>query len=146
VRQSEILGLVVLRMKQVEDGRGTIREFFRASAMAEAGLWAGPWRQVNITRTVPGAVRGLHGEAMTKLVCVVAGEAFGAYHGERMRPQVWPSAEQVGAPLMIKGGVTGPVNDGQDRGTPLGVLAGFGDLDGLGWTRETQGRAAHGSG
>jgi dTDP-4-dehydrorhamnose 3,5-epimerase len=79
VRQSDILGLVVLRMKQVEDRRGTVREFFRASAMAEAGLRAGPWQQVNITRTVPGAVRGLHGEAMTKLVCVVAGEAFGAY-------------------------------------------------------------------
>jgi dTDP-4-dehydrorhamnose 3,5-epimerase len=79
VRQSEISGLVVLRMKQVADPRGVVREVFRASAMAEAGLAAGPWVQVNLTRTVPGAVRGLHGEAMTKLVCVVAGEAFGAY-------------------------------------------------------------------
>ena len=41
---------------------------------------------------------------------------------------MWPSAEQVGEPLMVKGGVTGRVDDGQDRGAPLGVLAGLGDL------------------
>ena len=28
-------------------------------------------------------------------------------HGERVRSQVWPSAEQVGEPLVSKGGVAG---------------------------------------
>jgi dTDP-4-dehydrorhamnose 3,5-epimerase len=79
VEQTEIPGLVVLRMKQVSDRRGTVREFFRESAMAEAGLHAGPWRQINVTESGRGVIRGLHGEAMTKLVSVVAGEAFGAY-------------------------------------------------------------------
>ena len=47
--------------------------------MAEAGLHPGPWWQLNLTETRRGAIRGLHGEAMTKLVCVVAGEALGVY-------------------------------------------------------------------
>jgi dTDP-4-dehydrorhamnose 3,5-epimerase len=66
-------------MKQVGDQRGTVREFFRESAMAEAGLHAGPWKQLNVTQSGRGVIRGLHDEAMTKLVSVVAGEAFGAY-------------------------------------------------------------------
>src|SRR4029079_16531358 len=49
-----------------------------------AGDWdrdmpkVGTWRQVNVTTTKRGVVRGLHGEDMTKLVGVVAGTAFGA--------------------------------------------------------------------
>ena len=80
VRQAEIDGLVVLTMKQVSDERGTVREFFRESAMAEAGVpSAGPWQQVNVTETARGGLRGLHAEDMLKLVAVVAGHAFGAY-------------------------------------------------------------------
>ena len=79
VAPTAIDGLLVLTMKQVGDERGTVREFFRASAFAEAGVVTGPWRQVNVTETAYGAVRGLHGEQMTKLVAVVEGEAFGAY-------------------------------------------------------------------
>ena len=79
VERTQIAGLVVIQMKQVSDPRGTVRELFRWSAMAEAGLEVGPWRQINVTETQRGAIRGLHGENMTKLVAVVSGEAFGAY-------------------------------------------------------------------
>ena len=54
---------------------------------------------MNITESRHGAIRGLHGESMFKLVGIVAGEAFGAYveparglrvfgavHTERLRP------------------------------------------------------------
>jgi dTDP-4-dehydrorhamnose 3,5-epimerase len=80
VTPTEIDGLVVVTLKQVTDDRGTVREFFRASAYTDgpfAGL--GMWQQVNVTESGHGAVRGLHGEAMVKLVACVAGEAFGAY-------------------------------------------------------------------
>lgn len=77
---TEVDGLWVLQMKQVIDDRGTVREFYRESAFVAAGLASlGPWVQVNLTATSQGAVRGLHGESMTKLVGVAAGEAFGAY-------------------------------------------------------------------
>jgi dTDP-4-dehydrorhamnose 3,5-epimerase len=80
VAPTAIDGLVLLTMKQVTDERGTVREFYRESAFADAGLPSlGPWRQVNVTETKPGALRGIHGEDMFKLVAVVAGEAFGAY-------------------------------------------------------------------
>ena len=42
-------------MKQVTDERGTVREFYRESAFAEAGLPSlGPWLQVNVTETHQG--------------------------------------------------------------------------------------------
>ena len=73
-------GLHVIEMKEVRDERGTVREFYRESAFMEAGLPSlGPWLQVNITESKQGAIRGLHGEDMFKLVAIVAGEAFGAY-------------------------------------------------------------------
>ena len=73
-------GLLFLTMKQVGDDRGTVREFYRESALSGAGLpRLGPWRQVNVTQTLQGAVRGIHAEAMVKLVGVVVGEAFAAY-------------------------------------------------------------------
>jgi dTDP-4-dehydrorhamnose 3,5-epimerase len=80
VETTAIEGLVFLTMKQVTDERGTVREFYRESAFADAGLPSlGPWRQVTVTETKPGALRGIHAEDMFKLVAVVAGEAFGAY-------------------------------------------------------------------
>ena len=85
-RATAIDGLLFLTMKQASDDRGTVREFYRESAAAGAGLPPlGPWRQVNVTFTRRGSVRGMHGEAMTKLVSVVAGEAFAAYVD--LRPQ-----------------------------------------------------------
>jgi dTDP-4-dehydrorhamnose 3,5-epimerase len=79
-RAGGIDGLYVIEMKEAHEERGVVREFYRESAFVEAGLPSlGPWLQINITETVRGAVRGLHGENMYKLVAVVAGEAFGAY-------------------------------------------------------------------
>jgi dTDP-4-dehydrorhamnose 3,5-epimerase len=79
-RPTAIAGLWVTTMKQVTDGRGTVREFFRRSAFEAAGLPAvGPWLQVNVTETRRGAIRGMHGEDMHKLVSVASGEVFGAY-------------------------------------------------------------------
>ena len=84
VETTTIAGLMAITMKQVTDARGTVREFYRQSAWREAGLPdLGPWQQVNLTETRPGALRGLHGEAMHKLVASAAGEAFGAYFDAR---------------------------------------------------------------
>lgn len=71
-------GLLVISPKSVTDLRGTVRELFRSSAYQPA-LGAGPWQQINLTATHRGAVRGLHGENMSKLVTVASGEAFGVY-------------------------------------------------------------------
>ena len=80
VRSTAIDGLAFITMKQVTDERGTVREFYRESAFAAAGLPSlGPWLQVNVTETHQGGLRGLHAEDMHKLVAVVAGEAFAAY-------------------------------------------------------------------
>ncbi|HEX5365904.1 MAG TPA: dTDP-4-dehydrorhamnose 3,5-epimerase [Acidimicrobiales bacterium] len=79
-------GLWSIRMKEVTDERGTVREFYRESAFLAAGLPSlGPFVQVNVTETRPGALRGLHAEDMDKLVAVVAGQAFGAYVDTRRR-------------------------------------------------------------
>lgn len=73
-------GLWVITMKQVTDDRGTVRELYRESAIVDAGLpKLGPWVQVNATATQHGAIRGIHAEAMNKLVAVVEGAALGAY-------------------------------------------------------------------
>ncbi|MHB1445765.1 MAG: dTDP-4-dehydrorhamnose 3,5-epimerase family protein [Acidimicrobiales bacterium] len=75
-----IEGLFLLELKAVGDERGVVREFFRASALDEVGLGGiGAWRQVNLTTSGQGVIRGLHGEAMTKLVAVAVGSALGAY-------------------------------------------------------------------
>jgi dTDP-4-dehydrorhamnose 3,5-epimerase len=80
VRTTDIDGLAVITMKQVEDERGVVREFYRRSSWLEHGLPdLGTWHQMNVTESKPGAIRGLHGEDMHKLVAVVAGRAFGAY-------------------------------------------------------------------
>jgi dTDP-4-dehydrorhamnose 3,5-epimerase len=86
VARTAIDDLVVLTMKAVGDERGVVREFYRASAWKEAGLPAlDPWAQINITETRKGALRGLHGETMWKLVAVASGTAFGAYVDARPR-------------------------------------------------------------
>lgn len=80
MEHTAIDGLLVFRVKTAADARGTVRELFRASAFAEAGAKVPDrWAQVNLTHTVRGALRGLHGEDMTKLVGVAAGTAHGAY-------------------------------------------------------------------
>lgn len=112
--RTEIDGLWVLTMKQVTDERGTVREFYRESAFVAAGLPSlGSWVQLNITETQRGAIRGLHGEAMTKLVTVIAGEAFGAYVDARVDS---PSFGRT---------VTVPLATGTQVLIPPGVCNGF---------------------
>jgi dTDP-4-dehydrorhamnose 3,5-epimerase len=113
VVSTAIDGLLVLTMKQITDARGTVRELFRTSAFAEAGLPVGPWPQVNATETGHGAIRGLHGEDMIKLVAVVHGEAFGAYVDARR------DSATVGQVVTV------PLRPGTQVLVPAGVCNGF---------------------
>ncbi|OFI49664.1 dTDP-4-dehydrorhamnose 3,5-epimerase [Floricoccus tropicus] len=78
--ESKIKDLKIINTKRVTDNRGTVRELYRESAYSSINLESGcSWKQINLTRTKRGAVRGLHGEAMSKLVTVAYGSAFGVY-------------------------------------------------------------------
>lgn len=112
--ESEIAGLYVLRMKESpREPRGVVREAFRASAFAQAGLDVGPWQQINVTETVQGGVRGLHGENMVKLVAVVTGSAFGAYLDTR------PASPSFGRVVTVD------LTVGTQLLVPAGVCNGF---------------------
>jgi dTDP-4-dehydrorhamnose 3,5-epimerase len=67
------------------------------------------WQQINLTYSHQGALRGLHGEAMTKLVGVASGAAFGAYldarSGSPTRGQVVTVALTVGVQVVVPPGV-----------------------------------------
>lgn len=118
VEATAIEGLYLLTMKQVSDERGTVREFYRESAFVEAGLGSlGPWVQVNVTETRRGAVRGMHGEDMTKLVAVAAGRAHGAYVDAR------PGSATFGVVVEI------PLEVGTQVLVPPGVCNGFQALE-----------------
>ncbi|MGI8416405.1 MAG: dTDP-4-dehydrorhamnose 3,5-epimerase family protein [Nakamurella sp.] len=106
-------GLLVITMKQVNEDRGVVREFYRSSSYAEPLAGLGGWQQINITESRCGAIRGLHGESMVKLVSCVAGEAFGAYLDAR---QDSPSYGQL---------VTVPLAPGTQVLVPAGVCNGF---------------------
>lgn len=109
VETTGIAGLLVARMTQVKDGRGTIREFFRGSSWADAGVVVPLPAQVNITETVQGAVRGMHAEHVTKLVAVAAGEAAGRYLDLRDGSSTWGRVEKVslvpGVEVLVPAGV-----------------------------------------
>jgi dTDP-4-dehydrorhamnose 3,5-epimerase len=112
--ETAIAGLWLLTPKAVTDDRGTVREFFRTSSFAEAGVPAPDrWRQVNLTWTHRGGLRGLHGEAATKLVGVAHGEAFGAYLDAR------PDSPTRGAVVTV------PLTVGVQMLVPPGVCNGF---------------------
>lgn len=112
--QTAIGGLWRLRSKSVTDDRGTVREFFRASAFAEAGLAApARWSQINMTWTKRGGLRGLHGEDVTKLVGVAAGSALGAYLDARKDSSTYGTV------------VTLPLEVGVQMLVPPGVCNGF---------------------
>jgi dTDP-4-dehydrorhamnose 3,5-epimerase len=96
VRAGAIDGLVVVTMKQVTDERGTVRELFRRSAFESVGIELGRFEQVNVTESRRGAVRGLHAEAMTKLVAIAAGEAFGAYLDLRAGSPTYGVVDTIG--------------------------------------------------
>ena len=114
VEQTNIAGLLSITMKQVTDERGTVREFYRQSSWREAGLPdLGPWQQVNLTETRPGGLRGLHGEAMHKLVAIASGLAFGAYVDARADSPTYGAV----ATLLLQ--------PGQQVLVPQGVCNGF---------------------
>ncbi len=114
VQPTAIEGLLQITMKQVTDSRGTVREFYRQSSWVAAGLPdLGPWQQVNLTETRPGALRGLHGESMHKLVAIAAGEAFGAYVDTR------PGSATYGVVETVR------LLPGQQVLVPQGVCNGF---------------------
>jgi len=107
-------GLWQVTTKAVTDDRGTVREFFRTSGFAELGLPVPDrWSQVNMTWTRGGGIRGLHGEAMTKLVGVAHGEAFGVYLDTR------PGSATRGALVTV------PLTVGVQVLVPEGVCNGF---------------------
>lgn len=89
---SNIEGLKIISAKMSTDDRGVVRELFRDSVYFEVlPETITGWKQINLTRTKKGAVRGLHGEAMAKLVTVAYGSAFGAYVDTR------PDSKSFGA-------------------------------------------------
>ena len=91
-------GLHIIRTKVVEDERGAVREILRPSTLVGLGLAHLQVRQVNLTSTWSGAVRGIHAEAMHKLVGVAAGEAFGVWVDLRPGPA---RGRVVTAPLVL---------------------------------------------
>jgi dTDP-4-dehydrorhamnose 3,5-epimerase len=142
VTPTAIDGLCVITMHSFEDERGVIREFFRESSWATTGLPSvGAWRQTNVTYTGRGAIRGLHGEAMSKLVGIAAGEAFGAYVDVRRDS---PTFREV---------ATVPLALGTQVYVPQGVCNGFQSLSDGGctylycfddeWRRGMRGTAVH---
>ena len=115
---SQIDGLQIIHVKTVTDDRGTVRELYRASAHADVlPDTLNPWQQINLTRTKRGAVRGLHGEAMAKLVTVANGSAFGAYVDTRA------DSKTLGAVVTVH------LTPGVQVFVPQGVCNGFQALD-----------------
>lgn len=112
--ETSIDGLLVISARVVTDSRGTVRELFRTSAYQPAlGSDSGRWKQINLTATSQGAIRGLHGEAMNKLVTVACGEAFGAYVDTR------PESPTVGEVATVR------LVPGTQVYVPQGVCNGF---------------------
>ena len=116
VQRTAIEGLLICTLKQASDERGSVREFFRASSYPAALPGAGDWRQINVTESRYGAVRGLHGEDMVKLVSCIAGQAFGAYLDAR------PDSDSYGAVVTV------PLSPGVQVLVPAGVCNGFQSL------------------
>jgi dTDP-4-dehydrorhamnose 3,5-epimerase len=112
-RPTDIEGLLLLTMKQVHEERGVVREVYRESALSSAGAAGRPWRQVNLTFTRRGAVRGLHAEQMVKLVGVATGEAFAAFVDLRAGSGTYGKV------------VTITLTPGQQVLVPAGVANGF---------------------
>ncbi len=81
-----IAGLHLLHPKEVDDDRGAVREILRPTTLIDLGLPALDIRQVNLTFTRAGAVRGIHAESMHKIVGVATGEAFGVWVDLRPGP------------------------------------------------------------
>lgn len=111
---SEIDGLVVIDARTVTEARGTVRELYRESVYPPLLALAGDgWKQINLTRTKSGTVRGLHGEAMAKLVMIASGSALGVYLDAR------PDSSTVGNVVTVE------LIPGRQVFVPRGVCNGF---------------------
>jgi dTDP-4-dehydrorhamnose 3,5-epimerase len=78
VIETAIRGVLLLEPRVFADPRGSFMETFHSQRYAEAGI-RGPFIQDNFTRSMKGALRGLHfqePQAQGKLVQVLAGEVF----------------------------------------------------------------------
>lgn len=118
VKESNIEGLKIISAKMSTDERGTVRELFRGSTYFEVlPETVTEWKQINLTRTKKGAVRGLHGEAMSKLVTVAYGAVFGAYVDTR------PGSKTFGAVQTVQ------ITPGVQVFVPQGVCNGFQALE-----------------
>lgn len=116
--ESKIDGLKIINVKMVTDDRGTVRELYRESAHKEVlPQTVSSWKQINLTRTKRGAVRGLHGEAMSKLVTVALGSVFGVYVDTR------PESKTLGAVETVH------ITPGVQVFVPQGVCNGFQALE-----------------
>lgn len=113
LRHGAIDGLLIATAKQVTDERGTVREVFRRSAFESAGVELDEFRQINVTETRRGAVRGMHAEAMTKLVTVASGQVFAAFVDLRDESGTRGAIETV------------PIEPGVEVLIPPGVANGF---------------------
>ncbi|HVU91429.1 MAG TPA: dTDP-4-dehydrorhamnose 3,5-epimerase [Jatrophihabitans sp.] len=110
VEPTAIDGLLRITTKAVTDDRGTVREFFRTSGFADAGVPVPErWAQLNLTFTKRGGIRGLHGEATDKLIGVAGGTAFGAWvDARRQSPTFGAVVTQelaVGLQMLVPAGV-----------------------------------------
>ena len=115
---SNIEGLKIVSAKMSTDDRGTVRELYRGSVYSEVlSKKVIEWKQINLTRTKKGAVRGLHGEAMSKLVTVAYGSVFGAYVDTR------PDSKTFGAVQTVH------ITPGVQVFVPQGVCNGFQALE-----------------
>lgn len=109
-RAGAIDGLVIVTVKQITDERGTIREVFRRSAFEAAGLGdLAAFQQVNVTESRHGVIRGMHAEAMSKLLTLASGEAFGAFVDLRPGSSTFGLTETVelrpGVQVLVPSGV-----------------------------------------
>jgi dTDP-4-dehydrorhamnose 3,5-epimerase len=112
--ETEIHGLWQIATKTVTDERGTVREFFRTSGFTDLGVPAPPkWTQINLTWSCRGALRGMHGEPITKLVGIATGSAYGAYVDARKESPTY--GKVLTLPLVV----------GTQMLVPPGVCNGF---------------------
>jgi dTDP-4-dehydrorhamnose 3,5-epimerase len=79
IQRTPIQDLFVIHPKKISEGRGGIREMYRQSTQNNSILPDLTWKQINLTESNHGVIRGIHAEEMNKLVSVASGEVFGAY-------------------------------------------------------------------
>lgn len=78
--EPSIQGLFVIRPKTIHEGRGSTREMYRKSTLDTSLLPPElTWKQINLTQSNQGVIRGMHAEDMNKLVGVASGKVFTAY-------------------------------------------------------------------